>query len=351
MNRRALIISHADADGHLIAEQVRRNLELIPSFNVQTIVDPIRTKDHKVWKKLDEFQEINDADFIFFVDLMFAPKTFSEEARALVNFVTSRPTQKFFLMDHHPLPLRRLQAARNLRVMYRPDVFECAIGPRSGMMIVAALCERQFSAVADIRCRHHDILAHGMRRAAAHGGPLPGNKLMALLRADSWTELAHLGRDAPEHHRLPRGRRPMNQPLSKALNDLNETAESLLASVSNHSRRMTQPQPRRTAMAYDTDALKEFEIGQERIQYDAGRRLRMRNYRAHSKDLEAIVTLMEVAALSLTAEPDATFAFEDLVREIRDLSGDEITIDERDVKIVLEKATFLERVGPEFRLR
>ena len=78
---------------------------------------------------------------MFFVDLMFAPATYAAEAKALTEFAQSKPRKKFFLVDHHPLPLYRLEAADNLRVVYRSDVAECAIGPRTGMMVVAALCE------------------------------------------------------------------------------------------------------------------------------------------------------------------------------------------------------------------
>src|SRR5260221_9410954 len=151
MRRRVLVVGHADADGHLIAEQVRRNLALIEGFDVKAVVDPARTKDHKSWMKLDAISEIAEADLVFFVDLMFAPASFAEEASALVDFVTARPKKHFFLIDHHPLPLRRLGMADNLRVIYRPDVFECAVGPRSGMMVVAALCEKQHAMVADMR--------------------------------------------------------------------------------------------------------------------------------------------------------------------------------------------------------
>lgn len=119
VKRRTLIVSHADADGYLIAEQMRRNLELIPSFEVKTLVDPDRTKDSRVWRRLETLHEVDNADLVFFVDLMFSPDSFVEEAKKLVIFVKSRPKKQFFLIDHHPLPLRRLESAQNLRV--RPE--------------------------------------------------------------------------------------------------------------------------------------------------------------------------------------------------------------------------------------
>ena len=53
MSNRALVIGHADADGYIIAEQTRRNLAEVKSFEVDVVVDPHRTKDHKTWLNLD----------------------------------------------------------------------------------------------------------------------------------------------------------------------------------------------------------------------------------------------------------------------------------------------------------
>lgn len=351
VRRDVLVVSHADADGHLIAEQTRRNLTLIPTFNVTTVIDPERTKDHNVWKKLEEIRAINAADIVFFVDLMFGPTTFAAEASALVDFVQARPAKRFFLVDHHPLPLSRLDSAENLRVTYRPEVFECAIGPRSGIMVVAALCEKQKASVSRIKRPLHELLALGMKRAAARGGPLPGEKLLALLRSDLWEGLAQLGQDDPSYHRLPRGRRPSTEPQSDTLRTLNETASELLADGGESALNVMQLQSGRTDMTYDFEATDRFNVSGERFDFDAGQHIQFKNSRAHPTDLEAIVTLMEVAALSLTTEPDATFTYEELVREVRELGGEEVTIEERDIQIVLKKAGFLKKVAGELRLR
>lgn len=340
-----LVVSHADADGHLIAEQTRRNLSLIDTFRVRTVVDPARTKDHKVWTKLDTIEEIADAELVFFVDLMFAPATFAEEATALVDFVQRRPEKQFFLIDHHPLPLRRLERAKNLRAVYRPDVFECSLGPRSGMMVVAALCENQGQRVADIKQPQHDILAVGMRRAAAHGGgTLAGEKLLALLRADCWESLAQLGTEDREHHYLPRGRRPPNRRPSKMLRALDDTAEKLLGHRPRTA--ISASRSRGSVMAYD------FDVGQERYFIEAGdQRSLTRNARPNPKDLETIVTLLEVAAIELTVEPDDTFTLDELVRRAHEIGGGDVDLDKRDVQIVLDKSSFLEKVGGELRLK
>jgi hypothetical protein len=55
----------------------------------------------------------------------------------------------------------------------------------------------------------------------------------------------------------------------------------------------------------------------------------------HGQDLEAIVTLLELGAIELTPENGTRFTYEQLLAEARRYGGDEIVLDERDVKIVL----------------
>ncbi len=52
-------------------------------------------------------------------------------------------------------------------------------------------------------------------------------------------------------------------------------------------------------------------------------------------DLEAIVMLLELSAIELTPEADARFTFEQLLAGACDIGGDEIVLDERDVRIVM----------------
>lgn len=334
VTHRVVVIGHADADGHIIAEQTRRNLARVKSFDVGMVVDPTRTKDHKAWAHLDEIQEIEDADYVFFVDLMFAPSTYAEEARALTEFAQRNSNKHFFLIDHHPLPLQRLEAADNLRVVYRPDVAECALGPRTGMMVVAALCESQPSEVAkSVKEPVHAELAKGMKRAAALGGTLPGEKLSALLKADRWDAVLKLGRDDPEFHRLVRGRRVAGSPQSKTMKAVEREAIDLL---SEHPLEPTSKA--RKAMAYDID------VASEQLSYDTGRPTLHRNAPPSPKDLGIIATLLEVAALSLTTEAGKVFTVTQLIQEARKLGGPDLMIDEADAKIVLHKQSFAKKV-------
>ena len=332
MKQSVLVIGHADADGYLITEQVRRNLSSINRFDVRGLVDPERTRNHKVWLNLESLTEIEDADLVFFVDLMFSPNSFTEEAEALTNFVGDYSKKKFFLVDHHPLPLRLLASAENLRVLYRPDVFECALGPRSDMMVVAAIYEKQRSWVADIRSPVHDTMEVGMRRAAAIGGDLPGESLLALLRADCWAGIAMLGREDREFHSLPRGRRSPTRPPSEILKRLCKAAEEILGG---------QPQ---TAITEWEEEMP-YDIGEVVYESGGNRRQRVKKEAVNGRDLEAIVTTLEVAALSLSPKDDSTFTQDQLIAEARSLCGDAIALQEEDIKIVLTKHNFIKKAG------
>ena len=94
-----------------------------------------------------------------------------------------------------------------------------------------------------------------------------------------------------------------------------------------------------------------YDIAAERYALTGSDRHIYRNAPAPAKDLEALVTLLEVAALSLTRTPETTFTRDELLAEARSLGGESIEIDERDARIVLEKAAFVEWSAGELRLR
>jgi hypothetical protein len=332
VKRHVLVVGHADADGHIIAEQVRRNLETIPTFDVSVVVDPRRTTGHKMWTRLDEIVEIEDNELIFFVDLMFAPASFGVEADALVDFAKARPTKQFFVLDHHPLPLRRLSAP-NIKATYRQDVMDCTVGASSPMMIVAALCEKQATRARDVDDPVYELRATGILRAAALGGPLPGKKLSALLRANHWKDFEELGREDRAEHPRPRGYRPHDAPPSKMLERLDRIATELLTS--------TSPHPRRSLMSHDFDADAVMDRKPPTVTA----------YVPLPKDLESIVALLEVSALYLTHEPGATFTFDQLLDQARVIGGDSIVIDKSDAEIVLDKASFLTGGKAKLRLK
>ena len=337
--KRVLVVSHADADGHVIAEQVRRNLATVPTFKVSTVVDPARTKDHRTWTKLGSIPEIDANEIVFFVDLMFAPVSFAVEADALVEFALARPQKSFFVLDHHPLPLRRLYRAPNLRPIYRPDVFDCTFGFSTHLMVIAALLETQPTRVEALAQPEDAALAKGIKRAAAHGGPLAGERLLALLQHDCWAELEELGRDDAGFHRLPRGRRPAGDPISSVMTRLVDLTTELLDSAGKPRRRSRHRQPGRTIMSYDFETTTSQSPPTPHIET------------SDRRDLEAIVTLLELAAIYLTTGPDSTFTKRQLIDEARRIGGDDVDLDESDVNIVLGKAGFLRKIGGKLRLK
>jgi hypothetical protein len=208
------------------------------------------------------------------------------------------------------------------------------------MMVVAALCERQTAEVSAVKTPAHEALALGVRRAAAPGGPLPGEKLLALLQADQWDALARLGTDAAQLHRLPRGRRAADLPQSQTLTDLDEVATRLLHGEANPS-----PEKGETIMSYDTD------IEYEQLSLDAGKRKLRKNTQASAQDLGIITTVLEIAALTLTTEAGKTFSFNQLMDEAREIGGKNLNLQEKDAKIVLKKPSFLKKAGKAYRLR
>lgn len=326
MKRRAVVVAHADADGHVIGEQVRRNIARIGAFDVSVVVDADRTKDHRSWLKLDALHELNDADVVLFVDLMFAPASCGEEADALVRFANERPTKRFFVLDHHPLPLARLAGASNIRAIYRRDVIDCTFGPPEPMMIVAALCEKQDTRAWDICSRVDEVIALGMKRAAALGGPLPGAKLLSLLQHGQWTALKELGLEAADMHRLPRGRRSAHNPPSAVLRQLDNVANTFLSEDVRH-------QFKGKDMTYD------FEAATNREPPAASTASRQPG------DLEGIVTLLELAAIALTTTPESDFSLDDLLKEAKAIAGSDARLSDIDAKIVLDKASFLKKLG------
>jgi hypothetical protein len=340
MTRPVLVVSHADADGHVIAEQVRRNLAIVPTFAVSTIVDPKRTSGHRMWTALDSLPEIDAAEIIFFVDLMFAPASYGAEAEALVSFALARPMASFFILDHHPLPFRLLEQAPNLHPIYQRDVVDCTFGNPSWLMCIAALLEKQPTRADQYTTNVHTQLAEGIRRAAAPGGPLTGERLLALLRYECWPELIALGLDDKANHHLPRGRRPRVWEASEPLLALETLASELLRSEG----RALDPHriSTRRSMSYDLEVAPE--CIPEKAQVHKQQRVR-------GTDLEAITTLVELAAISLSHKPDDTFSEEELYDAACRIGGKGISLDKVDVKLVLDKAAFLKKEKRHYRLK
>jgi len=92
-------------------------------------------------------------------------------------------------------------------------------------------------------------------------------------------------------------------------------------------------------MPYDAD------VSLERYDVEGGRRKPAHGVPAETRDLEAIVTTLEVAAIFLTPTPGATFTRQQLLEEAQRLNGDEVKIREEDLRIVLKKHGFVKYAG------
>lgn len=170
---------------------------------------------------------------------------------------------------------------------------------------------------------------------------LCGGRLMALLRADRWAEIAELGREVRDLHDLPRGRRRQDDRASPTLQKLDALATELLKSAPPLPLASASPSEGGSAMSYDSEGKAPAEAPTRRPRRPA----------ANGRDLEAIVALLELAALTLTPSLGATFTQEELLREVREIGGDEIEIQDSDIKNVLGKAGFLRKEGGRFSLK
>lgn len=63
--------------------------------------------------------------------------------------------------------------------------------------------------------------------------------------------------------------------------------------------------------------------------------------KAHPKDLQALATLLEVAALSLTTSEKSNFTLEQLLEETRKFGGEDFAFEEEDLKVVLSESRFI----------
>ena len=71
----------------------------------------------------------------------------------------------------------------------------------------------------------------------------------------------------------------------------------------------------------------------------------------HGADLEAIVTLLELAAISLTSQPEDMFTADELYGEACRIGGEGVSLERADVDIVMDKAAFLKKERKKYRLR
>lgn len=90
------------------------------------------------------------------------------------------------------------------------------------------------------------------------------------------------------------------------------------------------------------------------MSYDAdGPFVPLRHAPMDGRDLEAIVTLLELAVIELTPDESATFTFDEMLAKAREIGGPEINLREGDVRIVAQfSGHLLEKLpGGRYRMK
>ena len=210
-----LIVGHADADGHLAAEQSRCNVLRMGACRCEVLVDPKRTASYRMWHNHLPEIPIARADTVIFVDIMFPPDDPSDSVWNLIELANKNPGKSFVVIDHHPV-LGLPELPQNLGIWFTSAVYTCCFGLPTWLMVVAAICDRDEGPVAPMIDNTMRLRALGMERAVADRD-LAGEKLLRLLAADRWDLLETLAKDSNDMHKRVRGRRLRQQPLSVGL--------------------------------------------------------------------------------------------------------------------------------------
>ncbi len=70
-----------------------------------------------------------------------------------------------------------------------------------------------------------------------------------------------------------------------------------------------------------------------------------------SKDLEVVLTALELAAISLTADPTATFSREQLLQEAQSFDVDEVALRNVLGTVLRSRSGFLRKIGDRLQMK
>lgn len=219
MNKRALVIGHADGDGHIATEQSRRNLAA-EGWTVDTLVDPQRTRNWRLWSKHLQTLSFSKYGYVVFVDLMW-PAKHDDAITAWGNVrwhAHANPDTAFLVIDHHELP--STAPAPNVTFVRSPTVFDCCYGSPTEMMLVAAICDKDEEPVAGKLTAEHRRRAVGIKRAVTDRRGLAGHRVLSYLAEDRWDVFERLADEPADYHRTLYGNRVEREPSSPTLKAL-----------------------------------------------------------------------------------------------------------------------------------
>ena len=173
----AILFGHADADGHLAAEQSREWL-VKRGFSVTVVVSP-DTRNYRFWERLPKF-DLSSYGLVVAVDIAFSFRDPEHSLAELLAVSDCHPTKRFIVIDHHPL-VQPQEPRKNVQLIEVDDPYDCCLGPPSPeLMAVAALCDgarTSTSPTPQLRQR-----ALGVKRTAADVGGAAGDSLLQLIR-------------------------------------------------------------------------------------------------------------------------------------------------------------------------
>ena len=221
--RSAVVFGHADADGHLAAEQTRDWL-VHKGVDVTTHVSS-ETRNYRFWEKLHSF-DLSPYEVIAAVDIAFKFRDPFDSLTRLLDVSDRYRDKQFVVIDHHPL-LHPISPRENVQLIEVTDPYDCCLGvPNPELMEVAALCDGAPTAIVPTPLLKKRAL--GVKRAAADTNGVAGHRLLELIRERRWDFFEALADEDREMHRSSRGYRHSSNRTSPLL----EFARSRLPSES-----------------------------------------------------------------------------------------------------------------------
>ena len=220
----AILFGHADADGHLAAEQTR-NWLVERGVSVETVVSS-ETRNYRFWEKLPKF-DLSSYGIVVIVDIAFKFRDPNDSLARLLAVSDQQRHREFVVIDHHPLALPQ-EPRQNVQLIEVKDPYDCCLGdPDPELMQVAALCDGAPTAVRPTPLLRRRAL--GVKRAAADVGGVAGNRLLQLIRERRWDFFEALSEEDREMHRSSRGIRNRSAKSSPLLEYARSLSPSAIA--------------------------------------------------------------------------------------------------------------------------
>ena len=213
---KAIIFGHADGDGHLAAIQSAENLRADNIDVLDIVVHPAKTRNYKFWEGYFQDCDFKGADIVVVVDIMFHPTNPLRSYEALTSRVSKAPTTNFVVIDHHPVHDIQ-KPPNNLDLNFVSDVFNCCYGKPSELMLLAAICDKDETAIKSRITDVHRKRAIGIKRAVSDRYALAGGPTLRLIEDRAWSIFEQLADEPAAFHRTFYGNRMAKKPESPLL--------------------------------------------------------------------------------------------------------------------------------------